>query len=148
MYEHTRSMVARRSRARPASGTRRTPLHSGPLCALGSGALRLTCPARMTLSSFHRVALSHEAVTPAMDKGGCGPHSDKSSMLNRLQSEVNRYSTRRMDTPCKASMTCASEWHACHVSASSAPGSDSTAMSAARAGGVTRQKRSESCSTV
>ena len=36
---------------------------------------------------------------------------------------------------------------ACHVSASSAPGSVSTAMSAARAGGVTRQKRSESCST-
>ena len=38
-------MADRRSRARPASGTRRTPLHSGPLRALGSGALRLTCQA-------------------------------------------------------------------------------------------------------
>ena len=50
------------------------------------------------------------------------------------------------DAPCEHTQ-CATRVHACHVSASSAPGSDSTAMSAARAGGVTRQKRSESYST-
>ncbi len=188
-------MATSAARERPESGSRRSPLQPGPPCALGSGALRVTCRARLALSRrMPQLRVSQAGRLKAAEPAGlqkcrriadgcrlcrvrrqcfapAGDHSRRYAQeaahatSHRLHTTGGKGKVARMvcgqtrgaelheprlpdarqlgtaspNPNLRRRAVCGCALRACQVIASSAPASDSTATSTARAAGVTSQ---------